>query len=168
MKTAFDNVSGPVFVLTPQLVRQGLEASRESPRKRILLPIHRRQEARVQRMLNFLQPGTYIRPHRHTGEHAVESIDIRRGSIKYFVFDEKGDTEQVIGLSEDTAVSLIDIEPGVWHSFVVTQPDTVLFEVKAGPYDEEADKEFADWAPAEYTPEADRWVESMLQSRARQ
>lgn len=86
MKAAFENVSGPVFVLTPELIRKGLDASRESPRKRIILPIHRRQEARVQRMLNFLQPGTYIRPHRHTGEHAVESINIRRGSIKYFVF----------------------------------------------------------------------------------
>ena len=40
----------------------------------------------------------------------------------------------------------IDFEGGTWHSFHALEKDTVLFEVKPGPYNPDADKEFAPWA----------------------
>ena len=73
-KLAFDNPSGDLFTLNDAQIEQGLRASRESNRLRIILPIHRRQDAEVQRLVNFLQPGSYIRPHKHTMPHASESI----------------------------------------------------------------------------------------------
>ena len=47
-----------------------------------------------------------------------------------------------------------DIRPGVWHTIFALAPDTVLFEVKPGPYDPGVDKEFAPWSPPEHSPEA--------------
>jgi cupin fold WbuC family metalloprotein len=65
MKLAMSNPTGPVFELTPAILEEGLAESRLSPRRRMLLPIHRAGEDLVQRMINFMQPGTYIQAHQH-------------------------------------------------------------------------------------------------------
>ncbi|MCA1802426.1 MAG: WbuC family cupin fold metalloprotein [Rhodothermaceae bacterium] len=160
-KLAFPNVSGKVFHSSNINIGKGIASSRKSRRRRILLPLHRSQEDKVQRLINFLQPGTYIRPHKHPGKHDVESIIVMRGSIQFIIFDDIGFIENHFTLQAGTDESLIDIEPGVWHSFIVLEKDTVIFEVKKGPYNSLTDKEFAFWSPVEYTDEASKWVESM-------
>jgi dTDP-4-dehydrorhamnose 3,5-epimerase-like enzyme len=49
---------------------------------------------------------------------------------------------------------LIDIEARVWHGFVTREPDTIILEIKRGPYDQQHDKIFAPWAPKENEPGA--------------
>jgi cupin fold WbuC family metalloprotein len=148
-RLAFDNVSGPVFQLTQAEWSKGLEASRNSGRKRCILPIHRQQDALVQRMLNFMQPGTYIRPHRHIRDGAVESIALLKGGIRFRIFTDSGVVKQEFDLFAGGANSVVDIEPDVWHAFDVLEPDTILFETKMGPYDVNLDKEFAPWSEEE-------------------
>lgn len=159
---ALKNVSGDLFVPDAELVQKGLEYSRQSPRKRIILPLHRTQDARVQRMLNFMQPGTYIRPHRHNQPHAIETILVQQGAIYYLTFNNDGDVTRNLHISSSGLLpALVDIEPGVWHSFLVLKHDTILFEVKNGPYDAKTDKEFADWAPEEFTKESQEWMDNL-------
>lgn len=156
-KLAFDNVTGPIFTLTDELIQQGIRGSRESERRRIILPIHREQSALVQRMINFLQPGTYIRPHKHPLPHATESLVLLKGAIRFFTFDEEGTIASDQVVSADPFPGVIDIESNTWHSFKVLEPDTVLFECKKGPYDAETDKIFAPWSPEEGSEEAANW-----------
>jgi cupin fold WbuC family metalloprotein len=160
---AFDNPQGSFFRLEPDMMKQGLQASKESPRLRMILPIHRKQEAEVQRLINFLQPGTYIRPHKHPLPHATESIVLLSGSIRFFTFNDHGSilTDHLLKHSE--APQIIDIEPGTWHSFLVVEPDTILFECKKGPYNAKTDKEFAGWAPEEGSESVHRWMKSLSQ-----
>lgn len=157
-KQALANISGDWFTLDDDMLQEGLEASRQSPRQRMILPVHRYQESPVQRMLNFLQPETYIRPHMHPRDGAVESICVLQGSLRFFVFDETGTVKFDTFLE---ASGVIDIEPRVWHNFVVLSTDTIIFETKMGPYDAEMDKEFAMWAPGENSDEAKAWVEQL-------
>lgn len=156
-KLAFENVSGPIFTLTDELIKQGIRASRKSERRRIILPIHREQDAEVQRMLNFLQPDTYIRPHKHPLKHATESLVLIQGSIHFFTYDDSGEVKSEHFVKSKPHPGVLDIEPGVWHSFKVLESDTLLFECKRGPYDAETDKIFAPWAPEEGSVEADSW-----------
>ena len=158
-KQALTNVSGRWFVTDEKVIQQGLDQSRESPRRRMILPIHRRQDSPVQRMLNFLQPETYIRPHMHPREGAVESICLLQGAIRFFVFDENGTPTLSTYFEAGSPSSVIDIEPKVWHSFVVLKSDTVIFETKMGPYDENLDKTFAGWAPDEDSDEVPSWID---------
>ncbi len=146
MKLAFDNPSGSYFQLSQNQIEEGLEASRNSPRKRMILPIHRVQEAEVQRLINFLQPGTYIRPHRHPLDHATESIVVMKGSIRFFTLDESGSVLTDNLLKSEPIPSVVDIEPNIWHTFIVLEENTILFECKKGPYNAETDKEFANWS----------------------
>lgn len=152
-KTAFENPPGDIFKISKDQIESGIAASRKSSRKRMILPIHRKQDAEVQRMINFLQPGTYIRPHLHPMPHASESIVLLQGSIRFFTFDESGEVHTDHILRSNLIPDVIDIEPGTWHSFLVLEPDTIIFECKKGPYDAKTDKEFADWAPEEDDPE---------------
>ena len=164
MRQAFDNVYGPVFNLSSDMLQQGVEASRLSPRKRIILPIHRKQDAGVQRMLNFLQPDTYIRPHRHTGTDASESVCVIRGSLHFMIFDDIGNISHHFEAVAGEPSAVFDIEPGLWHSFFVIKPDTIIFEAKKGPYHPISDKDFAPWAPEEFTPASRECLKKWLDS----
>lgn len=158
---AFPNAKGAVVTVDEEQIERGIAASRGSRRRRIILPLHRRQEAPVQRMVNFLQPDTYIRPHLHPREDATESITMMQGRICFLVFDEEGSIEQMIPLGGEGEPRVIDLEPRVWHSFLVMEDDTVIFESKMGPYDTERDKTFAAWSPEEGTDEAMAWIREM-------
>ena len=116
MPNAFPNVSSSSFVLSETDLARGYEASRTSPRRRIILPLHRTQDARVQRMLNFLQPGTYIQPHHHAQDGDIETIAVINGNLGFIFFDSQGKIERCIKLS--APVGVIDFEPGLWHSMV--------------------------------------------------
>lgn len=150
---AFPNVAGPVFRLTEALLARGFAASRESPRRRIILPLHRTQSAPVQRMLNFFQPGTYVRPHVHPAAGQSELIQVLRGRLGFLLFNEDGEITGSHDLIAG-AEALVDIEAGQWHGMVCLAPDTVIVEVKLGPYSAALDKVFATWAPHEGDPEA--------------
>ena len=144
----------PVTVIGGELVRQAVEASRQSPRRRIILPLHRGPEANLHRMLNAVQPYSYVQPHRHLHPPKPESILVLQGAILTLVFDSAGKVEEAMALAAGTADFGADFEPGIIHTFFALQPDTVLFEVKPGPYEAQTDKDFAPWAPAEGSPES--------------
>jgi cupin fold WbuC family metalloprotein len=148
-RLAFHPVQGPWYGLSEVDVQRGMDASTISPRKRFILPIHRTQDAPVQRMMNFLQPGTYIRPHCHPRSGAIETIVVLSGHIRFFIYSDKGDIIYECELKSGTPNCLIDIEDNVWHNFEVLTPDTLIFECKMGPYDAKLDKEFAPWSVPE-------------------
>ena len=159
MANALPNPIGDLFTLTEDLLAKGRAASRQSPRLRIIQPIQRTQESKVQRLLNFLQPGTYIRPHRHPLAHATESICLLSGALEILIFTPQGSILSRHLLSSSSP--LIDLEPGLWHGMIVKEPDTVIFEVKQGPYLPIDDKDFASWVPAENSPEVSEYLKSL-------
>ncbi|QBG48093.1 cupin fold metalloprotein, WbuC family [Verrucomicrobia bacterium S94] len=150
----------PVTGINQELIRKVVDGARISPRKRMILPLHKSGEALLQRMLNAVQPGTYIRPHRHARDRA-ESIIVLQGAIRCLVFSNEGEILQAQEVRAGSSMPGIDFEGGVWHSFLALEPDTVLFEVKSGPYNPESDKEFAHWAPGEFSAEAETYLQKL-------
>ncbi len=151
----------PLTRIDQALLLSGVEASRKSPRGRIIRPLHKQGGDLLQRMLNTLQPGSYIRPHRHA-DHRAESIVVLAGSIRYFAFDDAGEVAETFVLAAGADEVGIDTDGGIWHSFAALEADTVVFEVKPGPYDAATDKEFARWAPEENSPEADAYLARLV------
>ena len=145
---------GSVVVITQGLVQQAIVGSRSSPRRRIILPFHKSNESLLHRMLNAGQPGTYIRPHWHRDPPKDEALVLLQGEVCVFIFEEDGRIRQAVRLRAGTDDLGIDIAAGVYHTFVVLEPDTVVFETKPGPYVRATDKDFAPWAPAEGSEQA--------------
>jgi cupin fold WbuC family metalloprotein len=155
-------VQGDIFQLDADNLRRGIEASRASPRGRIMLRMNRTETEGVQRLVNFLQAGSYIRPHRHPMAECVENIAMIQGEALFLVFDEVGRVTSRHHLIAGRAdACMVDLAQGPWHTLLPLVDDTVVLEIKRGPYDAKTDKEFAAWSPMEGTAEAAEWVKIM-------
>ncbi len=118
-----------------------------NPRLRMNYNFHQKLDDPVNRMLNAIEPGTYARPHRHLDPPKIESFVLLRGALDLLIFDDEGNVIQRERLSHASGMYGMDIEPGIWHTVVAIEPDTVMFEVKTGPYVAINDKDFAPWSP---------------------
>jgi len=138
-------------LITSELIAAKAQHARESDRRRDIHIFHSGNGDTLQRMLNALQPGTYVQPHRHITPPKAESIVVLQGAIGFVSFNDDGavDRENWHLIDPGRGAIGLDYRAGIWHTFFAVAPDTVLFEVKPGPYDADTDKEFATWAPAE-------------------
>jgi cupin fold WbuC family metalloprotein len=116
--------------------------ARAVPRKRTHLLLHEGLADPVQRLIIVLQPTTYVRPHHHSRQWEMLVLQQGRGNL--LIFDDNARLMDRIELSPRSSVVQIPI--GVWHGFVVLEPNTAVLEIKPGPY---LPNEFADWAPEE-------------------
>ncbi|GAB7021594.1 WbuC family cupin fold metalloprotein [Salidesulfovibrio brasiliensis] len=157
---ALDAPEGNVSKLDRAMLDTALDVSRRSPRGRVIQPLHKDADATLHRMLNCLQPGTYIRPHRHLDPPKAECFVLLSGAVRQLLFDDEGTVTDSFVIRAGSEVFGADIEPGVWHTWIVLEPDTVAFEVKPGPYTKATDKDFAPWAPEEGTEEANIFIET--------
>ena len=148
-------------IITTNLINRCVAASRQSPRQRIILPLHKTPDAELHRMLNAMQPGTYIQPHRHLFPPKAESVIVLQGAIYVFIFKDDGKIDGVHTVKAGSINVGIDSEPGVFHTFAAIEEDTVLFEVKPGPYNQADDKDFAPWAPAEGADGAKKYLDHL-------
>lgn len=155
-------VKGDVFALDGSTIQRGVEVSRQSPRRRIILPLHRSEMEAVQRMLNIMQRGSYARPHCHPGPENIENVTVLQGAVGFIVFEPIGAVRSAHRLDAGNPAScLLDIEPGVWHTLVPLADDTVILEIKRGPYHAATDKTFAAWAPEEGSPSAPDYLRQL-------
>lgn len=146
---ALESPSESLVVIDDGLIERALVASRASPRGRIILPLHQSHEELFHRMLNAMQPGSYVQPHRHVTPPKAESIVVVRGAIQFVSFTNEGVIERRVTLRCGAGPCGVDVRPGVFHTFFALEADSVVFEAKPGPYEPTPDKEFAPWAPAE-------------------
>jgi cupin fold WbuC family metalloprotein len=143
-------------VVDAALIRQKARDAAANPRRREVHRLHAEDGETLHRMLNALQPGTYVRPHRHLTPPKAEAFILLSGRLGFVAFDDAGNFGRDDCLVLDAAAGslAVDVPAGTWHAILALAPDTVVFEVKPGPFRPVSDKDFATWAPAEGTPEA--------------
>jgi len=143
-------------------------SARQNPRLRLNRNLHADYGEPCQRLLNAVEPGTYIRPHRHLTPPKPECFVAVRGRTALVVFDDEGGIEQILPLEPGGALVGVDLPPGAWHAIVALMPGTVFFETKPGPYVPLNDKDFAPWAPPEGSTGAAAYLRSLEEAvRAR-
>ncbi|HET7039257.1 MAG TPA: WbuC family cupin fold metalloprotein [Gemmatimonadales bacterium] len=157
---ALEAPRGAITPVGEPLIARVIAASRESPRRRMVLPLHKSPGAVLQRMLNALQPGSYVRPHKHATPRA-ESLVLLRGVLRFVAFDEAGEIRRAVDLRPDADLG-VDLEGDVYHTTISLAPDSVVFEVKTGPFDPATDKIFAPWAPEEASPGAEAFLRELI------
>ncbi|HWQ10641.1 MAG TPA: WbuC family cupin fold metalloprotein, partial [Holophaga sp.] len=125
-----------------------------NPRRREIHRFHGDDASVLHRMLNALQPGTYVRPHRHLAPPKDEAFVLLAGRMGFIAFGDDGTfgREDCVVLDRATGVLVVEVVAGCWHAILALDPDTVVFEVKPGPYSPVSDKDFAAFAPAENDP----------------
>ena len=111
----------------------------------------------MQRFLNVLQPGTYVRPHRHRREQSgagFECFVVLQGCVGLLVLNSAGEVLQRERLEASGEVRGVQLAEGLFHTLVALEANSVMFEIKQGPYEPLADKDFLAAFPLEGTAEA--------------
>ncbi|MEB3349121.1 MAG: WbuC family cupin fold metalloprotein [Cyanobacteriota bacterium] len=130
--------------------------ARQLPRLRRNHNLHQHDDL-VQRFLNVLQPGTYVRPHRHCRDHpgaGFECFVVLQGAVGLVLLDADGAVQRLERLEASGPVRGIQLAEGQYHTLVALSSDAVLFELKQGPYVPTADKDFLAGFPVEGSAEA--------------
>jgi cupin fold WbuC family metalloprotein len=147
-------------IIDKTLIDEKVKHAAQNMRLREIHAFHKGDHATLHRMLNAIQPKSYIVPHRHLKDPKEETIIILRGSLGCVCFNDDGCIipDSICYLSSKSNQIGIDLRAGVWHTIFALEKDTVVFEVKSGPYTKSIDKEFASWAPTEQSEDKLRFL----------
>lgn len=150
-------------LLNKQLFDATSAQAKSSARLRMNHNFHEQLEDPINRMINAMEPGSYVRPHRHFQPPKEEIFLVLRGEIIFFLFDETGRITEKCLLNPLKGNYGAEIPAGTWHGLLVIEPDTILYEVKQGPFVPLVPTDFAPWSPApEETEEVKRFMEKLL------
>ncbi len=135
-------------IISEKLLNKTSQKAKNSPRRRMNYNFHENESDTLNRLLNAMEPDTYLPPHRHKNPDKEEVFLVLRGSVAFFTFDDNGNVTSSTVVSPDKGVYGLDIEKSVWHSLIVLEEDTVVYEIKQGPYAPLQPENFAPWAPS--------------------
>lgn len=139
------------------------EQAKNNLRLRMNYNFHKEMDEPVQRLLNALEPNTYLPPHRHLHANKQEIFLVLRGSVVTFLFDEAGNITHTFEINPAKGNYGMEIEPEVWHSFVVLESGTVIYELKEGPFAPICPEDMAPWAPKpQETEAAQNYIQTLL------
>ena len=152
--------SPPIKLLTQELLDEVAASARSSPRRRQNYNFHDLSE-KVQRFVNVLQMGTYVRPHRHLRAPEVNGFEffvVIQGEVGILILNENGQIVRSFRVSAAGPTRAVELPEGTIHTLVALAADTVILEFKEGPYEVAADKDFLPDFPAEGTAAAGELV----------
>jgi cupin fold WbuC family metalloprotein len=126
-----------------------IAAAEQSPRRRTHHCLHPDPADPVQRLCVVGEADTYIRPHKHAPGIPWELFILARGSAAALTFDDLGMITGRVVLQADEAAIAVEIPTQQFHTLYITSPNTILFEIKPGPYMRTDESSFAPWSPRE-------------------
>lgn len=94
--------------------------------------LHDSLDAKAQRLLNALDPGTILPIHCHS--HTADTHILLRGRIDVMFYDDSGVESARFALDPPSGRYCVHIPAGQWHTLEVLKSGSVIFEVKHGPY----------------------------------
>lgn len=140
--------------------------AQDNRRKRQHRNIHQSYEDPCQRLFNAIEPGSYIRPHRHATDPKAELLIAVRGLMALVLFNELGIVMDIVhfgaGKSNEGHSVGAEVPCNSWHTVVALEPGCILLEVKPGPFDPKQAKDLAPWAPDEASSEASDYLNELI------
>ena len=105
--------------------------AKASPRLRMNLDLRNSPSDQSQRMLNAIEPGTFLPIHRHRTTY--ETVVCLRGHFEEYFYDDSGYLTDTIDMAPGGI--LLNIPAGQWHSLQSLETGTVLLECKGGAWE---------------------------------
>ena len=148
--------------ITNESISETSKIAQSSPRQRMNYNYHQEASDNLQRMLNAMEPNTYIQPHKHENPDKTEVFFVLRGRILLLEFNNDGIVIDHIILDPKQGNYGCEIPARTWHSLISLEEGSVAYEVKDGPYIPIEDKNFASWAPMEGDEDCQTYNEKIL------
>lgn len=151
-----------VHLIDTALLDEVSGEARAAARRRKNRNFHPDNDFPAHRLLNAIEPGSYVVPHRHLDPLKDESMIVLRGRMGLVIFDEAGAVSLTAVIAPNADCRGVDIPHATWHTVLALEAGTVFFEAKAGPYLPLSAAECASWAPAEGQAEAAGYLARLL------
>lgn len=119
------------MIINDRLLDEVTAKAEESPRLRMNHNFHESLDAKAQRLINVLLPGTPLPIHRH--RHTAETYVLLRGKMFVVFYNNLGAQTERYLLDPTIGNYGVNIPKGQWHGIEVIEP-SAIFEVKDGPY----------------------------------
>ena len=119
------------MIINNELLDEVTVRAEESPRLRMNFNLHDSLDAKAQRLINVLLPGTVLPIHRH--RHTTETYVLLRGKMFVVFYNDLGAQIERYLLDPTIGNYGVQIPAGQWHGIEVIEP-SAIFEVKDGPY----------------------------------
>lgn len=148
-------------IVTRELLGRVTAEAMQSPRLRKNYNIHTSDQSRCHRLLNAIEPASYIRPHRHLDPEKDEAFILMSGRLGIILFADDGAVTETVLLSHANGNLAADIPHGVYHTALSLETGTLFYETKAGPYLPLSEAEKALWAPEDGDPAAPGYLERL-------
>lgn len=136
--------------------------AKESPRGRKNYNFHKTYDDPLQRLINSIEPYSYIQPHKHENPDKREVFTVLQGRLLVAEFDESGNISDHCILDPLEGTFGAEISERTFHSIFALEPGTIVYEIKDGPYNPIDDKNFAPWAPKEGEEGVSKYIEEIL------
>ena len=107
--------------------------AKASPRLRMHFDLRNGPDDTSQRMLNALEPGTFMPIHRH--RNSSETVAVLRGKVKWLYYDEKGQVTDIFIVEAGGEICGLSVPKGQWHNLECLEPDSVILETKDGAWE---------------------------------
>ena len=119
------------MIINNELLDEVTVKAEESPRLRMNFNLHDSLDAKAQRLINVLLPGTVLPIHRH--RHTAETYVLLRGKMFVVFYNDLGAQIERYLLDPTIGNYGVQIPAGQWHGIELIEP-SAIFEVKDGPY----------------------------------
>ena len=119
------------MIINDNLLDKVTSEAEASPRLRMNYNLHDSLDAKAQRLINVLLPGTPLPIQRH--RHTAETYVILRGKMFVVFYNDLGGQIERFLLDPRQGNYGVQIPAGQWHGIEVIEPSAIL-EVKDGPY----------------------------------
>jgi len=133
-----------------------------SRRRRKNFNFHPEYSDPLQRLLNIIEPFSYIQPHKHENPDKVEAFVVLKGRLLVVEFCNDGSIADFLLVDPASGTYGAEIPPRTFHSIFSLESGTIVYEVKNGPYNPNDDKNFAIWAPKEGEPGTEEYIRNIF------
>ncbi len=139
----------------------------DSLRGRKNFNLHLDHSEPCQKLFNAVGVDSYIPPHRHLEDPKEETLVAVRGLFALIIFDEVGGIISICKfgtekfLAQGVSIIGVELSPDIWHTVVALVENSILLEVKSGPFIATIAKEIAPWAPEEGTSDGANYLSQL-------
>lgn len=121
-------------IIGKDIINEVHQKAKLSERLRMNYNIHETLDEDVHKLLNSLQPGTVMPVHRHLHPEKKETFVLLEGALEVLKYNDDNTVIERYLMSHESGNIVCEIMPWEWHSFNVLEPDTLILEIKKGPY----------------------------------
>ena len=119
-------------IIDVELMDKVTAEAKQSPRLRMNYNFHQSLDDKCHRFLNAMEPGTQVAVHHHITKD--ETLVVLRGKVRVLIYNDEGEITEDAIIDPQQGRCGVDIPKNTWHTVECLEPNTVVFEVKEGPF----------------------------------